>query len=130
MCDWRGIAGLAYIRGRMGLNYGYQPAALETFGKTLDKAASIARRMNAKILFVYLSGKDRCGTILGSTNAGGYGAAFIQRAKKAGFEVVDIDNAFRQTGRDPGSFFSGHYSGEGHAVVADAIETALRRKNR
>lgn len=123
--DWRGILGLTFIRGRMGLNYGYPPAALRTFGQVLDRTASLASGLGAKPMFVYLPGEDRYGTIFGAKDAGGYGAAVKRLAQSKGFKVVDIDDAFRATDRDPLSFFDGHYNAEGHAVVARAIAKAL-----
>ena len=128
LTDWRGILGLTFIRGSMGLNYGYQPRALEIFGKALDRTAAIAAQLNAELLFVYLPGEDRYRTFFGATDAGGYAAAVMQRAEAAGFRVVDIDVALRNTGREPLSFYAGHLNDDGHAAVADAIEAALREE--
>ncbi len=122
--QWRSAARLEYLRTALGLTYGFKPDALDLFTQVLARARDVVEGWGGRLVFLYLPGEGRYVTGLAGQDADGYRRAVLDRVRGLGIPVIDMVPVFAGHAR-PRDLFRGHYTAEGHAMVAVAVALEL-----
>lgn len=122
--QWRSAARLENLRTALGLTYGFKPDALDLFASALERAREVVQGWGGRLVFVYLPGEGRYVSWPASQDADGYRRAVLDRVRGLGVPVIDIVPVFAGHAR-PRDLFRGHYTAEGHAMVAEAVSARL-----
>ena len=122
--QWRSAARLEYLRTALGLTYGFKPDALDLFTQVLARARDVVEGWGGRLVFLYLPGEGRYASWLAGKDADGYRRAVLDRVRGLGVPVIDIVPVFAGHAR-PRDLFCGHYTAQGHAMVAGAVALEL-----
>ncbi len=122
--QWPSAARLEYLRTALGLTYGFKPDALDLFAQVLARARDVVEGWGGRLVFLYLPGEGRYVTWLAGQDADGYRRAVLDRVRGLSIPVIDMVPVFAGHAR-PRDLFRGHYTAEGHAMVAEAVALEL-----
>lgn len=123
----RGIMGLTcgFDRRRFQLACDFDDETINQFSRILELAVARAAEWDARLIFVYLPAAKRYSSWTANIDADGSRIAVLRVVDELGIDRIDMHEVFHQH-TDPQTLFDGHYSKEGHAIVAEKILERLR----
>jgi hypothetical protein len=123
--NWRSALQFEYLRTSLGMVYGYKNAQLAEFSRVLARANDVVKSWNGRLVFAYIPGEARYGSLVARWDADAYKRDVLTSASALGLPVVDFDAEFRKLGRDPRQLFAGHFTPEGYRLAGDILAKKL-----
>lgn len=111
---------LTQLRTALGLSLRIDNKALELFEKVIRQIRAQGEVLGSQVLFIYIPAEVRYLNIISNLDANSFKSEVLDRAKAAGFSVLDGDKIIGKVA-EPRQLYQGHFTKEGYKLLGQAV---------